>query len=105
MPQELLLAIEQHLAQCHGTSKFFARRQRARRVHWLAVGVAIAPPVVISTGDPVLLTWAQGGVHLEREGVAMQPARLGEQVRVRAGTQQIAGLAVAPDTARVVRRP
>ncbi|HEY4321500.1 MAG TPA: flagellar basal body P-ring formation chaperone FlgA [Gemmatimonadales bacterium] len=69
------------------------------------LGPGIAPPVVISTGDSVVLTWAHGGVHVERQGVALQPARQGDQLRVRSGALAVTAFAVAPDTARVGREP
>jgi flagella basal body P-ring formation protein FlgA len=66
-------------------------------VGWPAV---VAPSVILS-GQPVRMEWSRGGVRVLIEGIALNAARVGEIVRVRANGRRepIAGQATAPGTA------
>lgn len=66
-------------------------------VAWPAV---VAPSVILS-GQPVRMEWSRGGVRVVIEGIAINAARVGETVRVRATGRRepITGQATAPGTA------
>jgi flagella basal body P-ring formation protein FlgA len=69
----------------------------------ILTAAALAPPVVISAGDVVTVSWQAGGVQVQRDGVAANSARLGETVRVRAGTTELSAEVTAAGAARLVR--
>lgn len=68
---------------------------------------AIAAPVAVRTGGVVRLAWAEAGVRIVRETVALGTARIGETVRVRAGAEATPFVVVmtAPGLARPEEAP
>jgi flagella basal body P-ring formation protein FlgA len=62
---------------------------------------AIVAPRVIAAGDKVVFAWAKNGVRIEREAVAIGPARLGEIVQARIGTSRLEGRATGHGVAEL----
>jgi len=65
------------------------------------IGSVVAAPRVIATGDPVVFYWSDHGVRIEREALALAPARLGEMVQGMAGSVRLSGRATGPGAAQL----
>jgi flagella basal body P-ring formation protein FlgA len=76
----------------------------------IAAGTAVAAPAVsqpyvVAAGEPVRFVWQRGAVTISVGGVAMNAARVGDQVRARAQGRsgRINGIVTAPGVARLTR--
>jgi flagella basal body P-ring formation protein FlgA len=67
-------------------------------------GPAVAAPTLIAAGEPITLVWERGAVRATRPGVALNAARAGGTVHVRAasGGRRFTGVATAPGTVTLV---
>jgi flagella basal body P-ring formation protein FlgA len=65
---------------------------------------AVSRPYVIAAGEPVRLVWRRGAVVVSVSGVALNAARIGDQVRARVAGRsgRMHGIASAPGTAGLV---
>ena len=63
----------------------------------------VAPPPVITAGQPVRILWNQGNVSVALEGTALNDAAMGATVRVRTGQRvgMMTGTVIAPGEARI----
>lgn len=59
------------------------RVRRAIRAGEVLTAPKVAPPLLVRVGEPVQLVWSRGGVRIIVEGLAVNAAMLGEEVRVR----------------------
>lgn len=59
------------------------RVRRAIRAGEVLTAPKVAPPLLVRVGEPVHLVWSRGGVRIIVEGLAVNAAMLGEEVRVR----------------------
>lgn len=59
------------------------RVRRAIRAGEALTAPKVAPPLLVRVGEPVQLVWSRGGVRIIVEGLAVNAAMLGEEVRVR----------------------
>lgn len=64
------------------------RVRRAIRAGEALITPGVAPPLLVRMGQPVQLVWSRGGVRIIVEGVAVNAAMLGEEVRVRLGDRR-----------------
>jgi flagella basal body P-ring formation protein FlgA len=62
---------------------------------------AVAPPLLVTAGEPVRLVWAEGAVQVSVVGIALNRARQGELVRARVEGRldRLVGTATAAGTA------
>ncbi|MDX2057823.1 MAG: flagellar basal body P-ring formation chaperone FlgA [Gemmatimonadales bacterium] len=69
----------------------------------IAAPGVIAPPALVEPGDRVRFVWERAGFRVEREGVAVNRARLGERViaRDQARQDQLSGVVTGPRAARL----
>lgn len=61
----------------------------------------VTAPRIIAAGDPVTFVWANHGVRIERQAIAVGPARLGEEVQGQVGFTRLTGRAIAPGVAKL----
>ena len=68
------------------------------------VGLKIAPPLLVRAGEMVRLVWSRGGVSVVVEGLAVNAAALGEEVRARFADRpgKARGIVTGPGTADLV---
>ena len=64
----------------------------------------IAPPLMVRAGESVQLIWNRGGIRVAVEGIAVNAAALGEEVRVRLADRRgkARGIVTGPRTADLV---
>ena len=67
----------------------------------ILAGNTVAAPKVIAAGETIRFVWADRGIRIEREAVALSPARLGEKVQGMAGSIRLSGVATGPGTAQL----
>lgn len=77
------------------------RVRRAIRAGEALTAPKVAPPLLVRVGETVQLVWSRGGVRIIVEGLAVNAAMLGEEVRVRLRNRRgkARGIVTGPGTA------